>query len=143
MGGVFDLKMRNGNNEKHERTAQLGILGTELGLEGPINKKRGSSYMINYRYSTLDLFQGLHIKIGTSAVPKYQDMGFRFNFPTKSAGTFSISGIGGLSSINILLSKDTVKPKELYGDQNRDQYFKTNMGVAILAHVISLNEKHY
>lgn len=83
MGGVFDLKMRNGNNEKHERTAQLGILGTELGLEGPINKKRGSSYMINYRYSTLDLFQGLHIKIGTSAVPKYQDMGFRFNFPTK------------------------------------------------------------
>ncbi len=141
MGGVFDLKMRNGNNEKHERTFQLGFLGTEMGVEGPLNKEKGSSYLINYRYSTLDLFSALHLPIGTSAVPKYQDMGFRFNFPTKKAGTFAFSGIGGLSNISIVLSKDTVRPKELYGDQNRDQYFKTNMGVAILSHIIALGEK--
>ena len=113
MGGVFDLKMRNGNNEKHERTFQLGFLGTEMGMEGLINKEKGSSYLINYRYSTLDLFSSFHIPIGTNAVPKYQDMGFRFNFPTKKAGTFSFSGIGGLSKISIVLSKDTVKPDEL------------------------------
>lgn len=141
MGGVFDLKMRNGNNEKHERTFQLGILGTELMLEGPISKKSGSSYMVNYRYSTMDLFSYLNIKIGTSAVPQYQDAAFRFNFPTKKAGTFSISGIGGLSKINIVLSKVKTHPKELYGDQNRDQYFRTNMGVIMANHVISLNDK--
>ncbi|MFL5754416.1 MAG: TonB-dependent receptor [Bacteroidia bacterium] len=141
LGGVFDLKMRNGNNEKHERTFQLGIMGTELAFEGPLNKSKGSSYMVNYRYSTLDLFSFAHIKIGTSAVPRYQDGAFRFNFPTKKAGTFSISGIGGLSTISIILSKDTVRPKELYGDQNRDQYFSTNLGVIIANHVISLGEK--
>ncbi len=141
LGGVFDLKMRNGNNEKHERTFQLGFLGTELGLEGPISKKNGSSYLVNYRYSTLDLFQTFNFKIGTSAVPRYQDLGFRLNFPTKKAGTFSLSGIGGMSSIDVILSKDTVKPEELYGDQIRDQYFSTSMGVAILNHVISLSEK--
>ena len=141
MGGVFDLKMRNGNNQKHERSFQFGILGTEIGLEGPLSKSSGSSYMVNYRYSTLDYLQGLNLKLGTSAVPKYQDIGFRLNFPTKKAGTFSLSGIGGLSSIDIILDTLTRKPEELYGDQNRNQYFKTNMGVAILNHVISLDEK--
>jgi hypothetical protein len=141
LGGVFDLKMRNGNNEKHERTFQLGILGTELMLEGPISKKSGASYMINYRYSTMDLFSAFNIKIGTSAVPQYQDAAFRFNFPTKKAGTFSISGIGGLSKINIVLSKIKERPKELYGDQNRDQFFRTNMGVIMANHVVSLNDK--
>ena len=61
LGGVFDLKMRNGNNEKHERTFQLGILGTELALEGPISKKSGSSYLVSYRYSTLALFGSFNI----------------------------------------------------------------------------------
>ncbi len=143
MGGVFDLKMRNGNNEKHEKTVQLGILGTELAMEGPINKKTGSSYLLSYRYSTLALFSLAHINInfGTSAIPKYQDGAFRFNFPTKKAGVFSFSGIGGLSSINIILSKVKEKPKELYGDQTRDQYFTTDMGVAMLNNVYSFNPR--
>lgn len=141
LGGVFDLKMRNGNNEKHERTFQLGILGTELALEGPLNKKSGASYLITYRYSTLALFGSVNFKLGTSAIPNYQDIGIRLNFPTKKAGVFSFSGIGGLSNINIILSDIHERPKELYGDQNRDQYFKTNMGVGILSHLYAFNSR--
>lgn len=141
LGGVFDLKMRNGNNQKHERTFQFGILGTELSLEGPINKEKGSSYFINYRYSTLKLLSGIKIKLGTSAVPQYQDGAFRFNFPTKKAGVFSLSGIGGISAIKIILSNVTERPKELYGDQNRDQYFASSMGVVILNHSYSINSR--
>lgn len=143
LGGVFDLKMRNGNNEKHERTVQLGILGTELSMEGPLSKKSGASYLLTYRYSTLALFQAakIPISIGTSAVPCYQDGAFRFNFPTKKAGVFSFSGIGGLSTISILLSKVKEKPRELYGDQTRDQYFTTDMGVAMLNHTYSFNPR--
>jgi hypothetical protein len=141
LGGVFDLKMRNGNNQKHERTFQFGLLGTELSLEGPIDKEKGSSYFMNYRYSTLKLLSGLNIKLGTSAVPQYQDGAFRFNFPTKKAGVFSLSGIGGLSTIKIILSTQTERPKELYGDLNRDQYFSSSMGVAILNHAYSFNSR--
>lgn len=143
LGGVFDLKMRNGNNEKHERTIQLGILGTEASVEGPLSKKTGASYLITYRYSTLALFSAFKIPIsfGTSAIPQYQDGGFRFNFPTKKAGVFSLSGIVGLSSIEILLSKIKERPKELYGDQTRDQYFSSNMGVAMLNHVYSFSNR--
>jgi hypothetical protein len=143
LGGVFDLKMRNGNNQKHERTFQFGILGTELSLEGPINKEKGSSYFLNYRYSTLDMLSFLNIRLGTSAVPKYQDGAFRFNFPTKKAGIFSISGIGGFSTIKIVLSKVTEKPKELYGDQNRDQFFTSGMGVTMLNHSYSFNARTF
>lgn len=141
LGGVFDLKLRNGNNEKHERTFQFGFLGTELALEGPLSKKSGASYLITYRYSTLKLFSAVNFNIGTSAVPGYQDGSIRLNFPTKNAGVFSFSGIGGLSDIKIILSKTKERPKELYGDLNRDQYFASNMGVGILNHVYSLNSR--
>lgn len=143
LGGVFDLKMRNGNNEKHERTVQLGILGTEVALEGPLTKKSGASYLITYRYSTLALFSAFKIPIsfGTSAIPQYQDGGYRFNFPTKKAGVFSFSGIGGLSNISIILSTVKERPKELYGDQTRDQYFTSNMGVTMLNHTYSFNTR--
>lgn len=141
LGGVFDLKMRNGNNEKHERTFQFGVLGTELALEGPLSKKSGASYLLTYRYSTLALFGAVNFKIGTSAVPGYQDMGLRLNFPTKKAGVFSFSGIGGLSKIKIVLSNTSERPQELYGDQNRDQFFASNMGVGILNHVYAINPR--
>ena len=141
LGGVFDLKMRNGNNEKHERTFQFGFLGTELALEGPISKKTGAGYLLTYRYSTLALFSKVNFNIGTSAVPGYQDIGLRLNFPTKKAGVFSFSSIGGLSDIKIILSKTSSRPKELYGDLNRDQYFATNMGVGILNHTYGLNSR--
>jgi hypothetical protein len=141
MGGVFDLKMRNGNNEKHERTFQFGVLGTELAMEGPLSKKSGASYLLTYRYSTLAIFSSVNFKIGTSAVPSYQDMGLRLNFPTKKTGVFSFNSIGGLSDIKIILSKTSTRPKELYGDLNRDQYFASNMGVGILNNVYALNSR--
>ncbi len=141
LGGVFDLKMKNGNNEKFEHAIQIGILGAEVFSEGPLSKKSGASYWVSYRYSTLNLIQAINIKLGTSAVPNYQDAAFKLNFPTKKAGVFSIWGLGGLSNIDIVLSTLTEKPKELYGDQVRDQYFKSNMGVVNLSHVIQLSPK--
>ncbi|MCX6272388.1 MAG: carboxypeptidase-like regulatory domain-containing protein [Bacteroidetes bacterium] len=39
VSGVFDLKMRNGNNEKHEFLGQIGFNGVEAGAEGPISRE--------------------------------------------------------------------------------------------------------
>lgn len=141
LGGVFDLKMRNGNNEKHERTFQLGVLGTELSLEGPISRKSGATYLATYRYSTLDLFNRVNFNLGTDAVPAYQDIGFRFNFPAGKAGVFSLSGIGGTSHINIINSDKKERPTDLYGDLNKDQYFASKMGSLIFSHLLALNSK--
>ena len=139
IAGVFDVKMRKGNNEKHEFTGQFGLFGTELMAEGPLSKKNKSSYLVSYRYATLAIFGALGIKLGTTAVPRYQDGAIKLNFPTKKSGTFSIFGIAGKSKIDIVLSTNKSQEEEIYGQKDRDQYFSTNMGVLGISHAYSIN----
>ena len=129
IAGAFDLKFRNGNKDRYEMTAQLGFLGTELAAEGPISRKGNSSFIFTYRYSTLKLFEGLNIKIGTSSVPNYQDASFKLNFPMGKKANLSFFGMGGLSHIDLIVSNINEQPEELYGESDRDQYFTSNAGV--------------
>jgi hypothetical protein len=95
LAGIFDMKLRNGNNEKREYTFQAGVLGIDFASEGPFLKGKKSSYIFNYRYSTFSLLTSLHIIPGQQ-VPRYQDLSFKINLPSKNAGTFSLWGIGGI-----------------------------------------------
>ncbi len=145
IGGVFDLKMRNGNNQHHEFSAQLGFLGTELMAEGPLSKSSGASYLATYRYSTLSLFSFLGIKVGTDAIPKYQDGSFRFNFPFKDGSNISFFGIAGKSNIDIVLS-EAERPDTstiIYGSNDRDQYFGSQMGIVGMTYTKPLNPSTY
>lgn len=142
LAGVFDLRMRNGNNQKHEFTGQLGFLGTELTAEGPISRESGASYLAMYRYSTLQLFQFLNINVGSDAVPQYQDGAFRFNFPLRNGASLAIWGIGGLSNVDILLSDQAAPPEtpDLYAaDTDRDQLFGSNMGTVAMTYSHPIN----
>lgn len=104
--GVFDLKMRNGNAEKHEFLAQLGMNGFEAGAEGPISAKNRSSYIVNMRYSMLGLIQDL---LWVDGMPKYQDASFKLNFPLKS-GKISVFGLGG-TSLYVESEEDEIRTK--------------------------------
>lgn len=131
--GVFDLKMRNGNNQKREYMGQIGFNGVELGLEGPFSKKSGSSYMINYRYSTLALFEKMGFNLTFAGVPFYQDVSFKFNFPKTKTGEWSLTGIGGKSHITMLDSKkDTSDLSFGFGDRV-NLVNGSEMGAVILA----------
>ncbi len=134
VSGVFDLKFRKGNNEQHEKSFQLGFMGAELFLEGPINKEKRSSYLVGYRYSSLQLFTTLGIDVGTTDIPKYQDFALKFNFPTKNNGNFSVFAVGGKSNIGIIVSEENVEERNLYGEKDRDQYFGSRMGVLGLSY---------
>jgi len=95
LSGVFDLRLRTGNNEKHEQTIQVGLIGTEVMAEGPISKSSNTTYIAQYRYSTLKLIQKLGANL--ASVPDFQDLSFKIYHPTKKMGVFSLFGIGGLS----------------------------------------------
>jgi hypothetical protein len=142
--GVFDLKMRSGNNEKYEFLGMVGFNGFELGAEGPFNKeKKNGSFMINYRYSTLAVFKYIGLDFGTgSAVPQYQDLTFKADLPTKKAGRFSVWGIGGLSFVDLKQDLQS-KGNNLYGFSGRDTYFKSNVGAAGISHTYLLNSSSY
>lgn len=147
LAGVLDLKMRNGNKDKHEFVAQIGFNGIEVGAEGPLSKsKNGASYLINYRYSTLQLFKLLKVNFGTgTAVPAYQDLSFKFDIPTKKAGIFKIFGLGGMSHIELIGSEIdlTKKGASLYGNENEDIYNKVRTGIIGLSHTYFINSKTY
>jgi len=104
--GVFDLKFRKGNTDKREYSFSIGILGLGMTLEGPFKKGGSASYLISYRYSSLGLLQNAGLLGSLNGVPKYQDLSYNFVFPTKSAGTFSVFGIGGLNNLNITAKRD-------------------------------------
>ncbi len=95
ISGVFDLRMRNGNSNKHEFMAEVGLLSLEFGAEGPFSKKSNASFAINYRHSMLGLVDEL---LWVGVIPTFQDLSFKLNFPLKK-GNLSIFGLGGTSSI--------------------------------------------
>ncbi len=135
--GVFDMRLRNGNNENREYSFSVGVLGTDVTLEGPFKKGGGASYLINYRYSTLAILDDLGM-VDFGGVPKYQDLSFKFQFPTKGAGTFSLFGLGGKSHI-IEDEKD---------EENEDIIlekgdWKADMGVVGLNHRYLFNNSTY
>ncbi|GEM56297.1 hypothetical protein B0A58_15235 [Flavobacterium branchiophilum NBRC 15030 = ATCC 35035] len=100
--GVFDLGFRNGNNKKRETTIQLGVItGAEITTEGPINKEKGSSYLVGYRYTLASLAQAVGVNIGTTATPSFQDLSFKINGGTSAIGKFSAFGILATSSISL------------------------------------------
>jgi hypothetical protein len=96
LSGVFDLRLRKGNNHRREYTAQLGLLGLNLAAEGPFSKKSEASYLINYRYSTLSMLNQLGLNL-TPSVTNFQDLSYHIVLPTRKWGTWSAFGFGGLS----------------------------------------------
>jgi hypothetical protein len=97
--GIFDLNLRKGNFDKHEHAFQAGLLGIAAASEGPISKDSRSSYLINYRYSTLGLLSALGLDIlGEQENIDFQDLSFKVHVPTKKIGSFSIWGLGGNNS---------------------------------------------
>jgi len=141
LSGVFDMQLRNGNNQKYEHTAQIGTLGIEFASEGPFKKGKAASYLFNYRYSSMalmgdllpDLLQG-------AAGMRYQDLSFKMNFPTQKAGTFTVWGIGIIDHYKQNVPKDTAD--WLYGWIG-DADFKQTKAVGGLGHKIFIGEKSY
>jgi len=141
LSGVFDLKLRKGNNQKREYTIQLGVLGLDLAAEGPFKKGYGGSYLINYRYSTLSVLGKIGVPLG-DAITNFQDLSFNISLPTRNIGTFGLFGFGGLSDQVSYAKKDSVLWKE--DEFNRyDSKFYSNTGAAGLTHTKLFTNQSY
>ena len=144
LAGVFDIRLRNGNSNKAEYVAQVGFNGFEAGAEGPIGKNKRTSYLINYRYSTLGVFKTLGINLGTgTSVPVYQDVNFKLMSHLSKKSKLSVFGIVGNSAADFLgKDNDTTKP-DLYsgGDPYQDLYTKYAAAITGAAYEYQLSEK--
>lgn len=143
--GVFDLKLRNGNNETREYAIQAGLLGLDASFEGPIKRKEGvnlpnASYLLNYRYSTISLIEAMGLDIAGEGekVPAFQDLAFKVNIPTLKTGTFSIYGLGGGSKTDAL--NQTEINGEIYSGSEIEKY---KMGLVGISNIYSINNNTY
>jgi hypothetical protein len=139
VSGAFDLYLRNGNTKRHEHTVQLSSLGLEAATEGPFQKGKQGSYLLSYRYSTFGIIRNF-IDLGPS-IPRYQDLSFKINLPTKKWGTFSFFGLGG----HTRESQQAIADSAAWNDSRDNVSFttKTFTGATGISHQYFLNSRAY
>lgn len=134
--GIFDLKMRQGNYDKPEHSIGAGLLGVAATSEGPLSKDNRSSYLVNYRYSTLALLENIGLNILSEQEKiSFQDLAFKVHVPTQKLGSFSLWGLGGRNTY-------TFRPDETLGETFYDDEIRT-MGVMGLTNVFFLSENTF
>lgn len=138
LSGVFDLKLRKGNNEKREYTFQAGVLGINAAVEGPFSKKYRGSYLLNYRYSTLSILNKAGV-LTEGGATNFQDLSYNFYLPTNKLGSFTFFGFGGLSDQAFNADRDSLK-----WESKSDRYsytFLSNTGMTGVTHTMLLGKK--
>ncbi|MEL7534716.1 MAG: TonB-dependent receptor, partial [Bacteroidota bacterium] len=100
-GGIFDLRIREGNDSIFEHSIELGTLGLEVASEGPIGRKIGykGSYLVNMRSSVLNAIGSLlDTIIVDEELTNYQDLALKLHFPTKKGAVDVLTLFGNSSS---------------------------------------------
>ncbi len=128
--GVFDLKLRKGNNEKREYAMQAGILGLDFAAEGPLGPKGGASYLANYRYSTLSVLNKIGVNLNGDASIDFQDGAFKVYIPYDDKVVVSVWGMGGISTSKV-------------DDDDWKETFKSNRGMVGVNYLRYINSKSY
>ncbi len=123
LGGIFDMSLRSGNNQRKEYTAQASLIGLDFSTEGPI-ASGGASYLINYRYSFTGLLAAMGVDFGGESI-SFQDVAFNLNFPLDK-GNVKVFGMAGISENDFKRPED---PEEV--EEEKDFYninYKGKMG---------------
>jgi len=146
LSGIYDIRLRNGNNEQLEGILGVGLIGTDLSLEGPLKKGYDGSFLINYRYSTSDILSKAGL-VEVEGNPQFQDAAFKLHLPTEKMGTFSLFGIGGVSQFELVNASpndwdtpgDDIFSGQVYEDYDKaSQLFNLGMN-----HTIAIGQQAY
>lgn len=138
LGGIFDINFRPGSVRQRSHTLQAGLMGIDLATEGPLNRKKKSSYLVNYRYSTVGLLSQLGVNFGNEEI-KYQDLAFHLNWEETALGKISVFGFGGLSVTNLSPLED---PESWEKDKDGQWVnFDAGMGMLGIDQQLSLSKK--
>ncbi|MBL7825804.1 MAG: TonB-dependent receptor, partial [Saprospiraceae bacterium] len=127
IAGVMDMHLRAGNKRTHEFTAQAGLIGLDVAAEGPIGKNQKTSYVANYRYSTVGLLGELGVSFGDEQI-NFQDLSFHLHSTGKKGGQYAVFALGGLSTNYFTHKSDPAEIK--YAKEFYDIDFESKTGIA-------------
>ena len=146
LSGVFDLKLKKGNDQQYEYTIQAGFMGLEGGVEGPINKNGNNSFIANYRYSTISLLDKLGVTgSDIPSIPKYQDITFKIDLKANDKlGKFAVFGIGGLSKMDYRFIEENDEDYDVHDqNENINSFMYSDMGVIGVSNLKIINSKNH
>lgn len=138
LSGILDMRLRPGNNQHREFTAQAGLIGLDLAAEGPVSSRSEASCLVNYRYSTVGLLSALGVPLGDEDV-RFQDLSFHLNFPGRRRSAWTVFGLGG-QSVNRFEAKRDSTAWQFQKDRS-DITFRARMGALGLTHTQSLGKR--
>lgn len=107
VSSVVDIRLREGNNQQYKVQGEVGILASNLIIEGPIQKEK-SSFIISGRYSYAGWMANLLDEVGDLFyIPSlnnfksgndvyFYDLNAKLNFNLNSKNRLFISGYNGL-----------------------------------------------
>lgn len=143
LSGAFDIRFRKGNHHKREHRVGISLLGLDFATEGPI-KNGQSSYLINYRYSTLGILNNLGFSlVGPRFNNTFQDVSFNLGFKSKNnKHIFTVFGMGGLSEESkVPLPVEERDPLSLDDAENYVQV--SDMGTVGVTYTNLLNDRSF
>lgn len=144
LSGAFDVRFRNGNQEQREYRIKTSLLGLDFATEGPLQKGR-SSYLFNYRYSTLGLLNkmGFHL-VGERVSNDFQDFSFNLSFDGKDKrNKFNVFGVGGLSLEHYMPVADPEERDPGKANHWEDRQQGSNMGVVGASYTRLIGDNAY
>lgn len=142
ISGAMDVHFRKGNMENREYRAKASLLGLDFATEGPISKGN-SSYLANYRFSTLSLLNkmGFYL-VGERVENDFQDLSFNLAFDGKNGKSFTtVFGMGGLSVEHYLPVANPAERDSGVANHWEDRIQGSNMAALGITHTRLLDEK--
>lgn len=129
LSGAFDVHFRHGNDAQREYRVKLGLLGLDFAAEGPIRRGQ-SSYLVNYRYSTLGLLNKMGFNlVGERVSNDFQDLSFNLVFKSRdNKRVATVFGIGGLSEEHYYPVENPAERSLLVPNHWEDRVKPANMG---------------
>jgi hypothetical protein len=114
LSSVLDIGIRSGDTTRIRGAAQVSLLTSKLLLEGPL--PGGASFLVSARRTYLDAV----ISTFTSEVLPYyfSDLLGKFTLPTRSLGTFAVTGYWGRDALRLNLVDSTETTRRVDLDWN-------------------------
>ncbi|MEZ4828903.1 MAG: carboxypeptidase-like regulatory domain-containing protein [Bacteroidia bacterium] len=144
ISGAMDVHFRKGNMENREYRTKLSLLGLDFATEGPISKGN-SSYLANYRFSTLSLLNkmGFHL-VGERVENDFQDLSFNLAFDGKNGKSFTtVFGMGGISLEHYMPVANPAERDSGRADHWEDRRQGSNMATLGFTHTRLLDNRSH
>lgn len=126
VGGMFDMKLKNGNTKEQQYTAQASLIGLDMFAEGPYKQGGKATFAANYRYSFTGILTGMGVDFGGESIG-FQDLSLVTTVPVGKRTNLKVFGVGGLS-FNHFDHQDFAE-SEREKDRS-DIYYDNKMGAA-------------